>query len=161
MLIEDRLKELRDKINTKVPAGITISDVEFEGPELVIYTDDPKKFADQEDLIRVLARELRKRIVVRPNILEDPETAATKIKSVVPDNAGISDIFFDPDTGEVLIEAEKPGIVIGKNWATLRYITKSTCWTPRVFPAPSDGGLERLGGLLKPSGGHSKPHAPF
>jgi KH/beta-lactamase-domain protein len=136
MLIEDRLKELRDKINTKVPAGITISDVEFEGPELVIYTDDPKKFADQEDLIKVLARELRKRIVVRPNILEDPETAATKIKSVVPDNAGISDIFFDPDTGEVLIEAEKPGIVIGKNGATLRDITKNTCWTPKVVRTP-------------------------
>jgi len=136
MLIEDRLKELRDKINTKVPGGIIISDVEFEGPELVIYTDDPKKFADQEDLIKILARDLRKRIVVRPNILEDPETAATKIKSVVPENAGISDIFFDPDTGEVLIEAEKPGIVIGKNGATLRDITKNTCWTPKVVRTP-------------------------
>ncbi|MDK2974570.1 MAG: uncharacterized protein PWP08_941 [Methanofollis sp.] len=136
MLIEDKLKELRDKINTKVPDGIIISDVEFEGPELVIYTDDPKKFADQEDLIRVLARDLRKRIVVRPNILEDPETAATKIRSVVPENAGISDISFDPDTGEVLIEAEKPGIVIGKNGATLRDITKNTCWTPKVVRTP-------------------------
>jgi len=136
MLIEDRLKELRDKINTKVPGGIIISDVEFEGPELVIYTDDPKKFADQEDLIKILARDLRKRIVVRPNILEDHETAATKIKSVVPENAGISDIFFDPDTGEVLIEAEKPGIVIGKNGATLRDITKNTCWTPKVVRTP-------------------------
>ncbi|TAJ44117.1 beta-CASP ribonuclease aCPSF1 [Methanofollis fontis] len=136
MLIEDRLKELRDKINAKVPAGISISDVEFEGPELVIYTDDPKKFADQEDLIKVLARELRKRIVVRPNILEDPETAATKIQGVVPENAGITDIFFDPDTGEVLIEAEKPGVVIGKNGATLREITKNTCWTPKVVRTP-------------------------
>ncbi|MBQ4415883.1 MAG: beta-CASP ribonuclease aCPSF1, partial [Methanomicrobium sp.] len=71
MLIEDRLKELKDKINSKVPAGINVSDVEFEGPELVIYTDDPKKFADEADLIKLLARDLRKRIVVRPNILED------------------------------------------------------------------------------------------
>ena len=51
MLIEERLKELKDKINEKVPSGITVSDVEFEGPELVIYTDDPKKFADEADLI--------------------------------------------------------------------------------------------------------------
>jgi len=72
MLIEERLKELKDKINEKVPSGITVSDVEFEGPELVIYTDDPKRFADEADLIRVLARDLRKRIVVRRMSLKIP-----------------------------------------------------------------------------------------
>ena len=136
MLIEDRLKELKDKINSKVPAGINVSDVEFEGPELVIYTDDPKKFADEADLIKLLARDLRKRIVVRPNILEDPEKATTMINAVVPEGAGITDMFFDPDTGEVLIEAEKPGVVIGKNGATLRDITKEIGWTPKVVRTP-------------------------
>ncbi|MBP2132325.1 KH/beta-lactamase-domain protein [Methanomicrobium sp. W14] len=136
MLIEDRLKELKEKINAKVPAGINVSEVEFEGPELVIYTDDPKKFADEADLIKILARDLRKRIVVRPNVLEDPEIATTKINAVVPDGAGITDIFFDPDTGEVLIEAEKPGVVIGKNGTTLRDITKEIGWTPKVVRTP-------------------------
>lgn len=136
MLIEDRLKELKDKINDKVPKGINVSNVEFEGPELVIYTDDPKKFADEADLIKILARDLRKRIVVRPNVLEDPEIAANEIRSVVPEGAGISDMFFDPDTGEVLIEAEKPGVVIGKNGTTLRDITKEIGWTPKVVRTP-------------------------
>ncbi len=136
MLIEDRLKELKDKINEKVPAGITVSDVEFEGPELVIYTDDPKKFADEADLIKLLARDLRKRIVVRPNVLEDPDRAIGEIKAVVAENAGITDIFFDADTGEVIIEAEKPGVVIGKNGATLREITKHIGWTPKVVRTP-------------------------
>ena len=115
MLIEERLKELKNKINEKVPKGISVSDVEFEGPELVIYTDDPKTFADQADLIKILARDLRKRIVVRPNVLEDPDKAILDIRAVVAENAGITDIYFDADTGEVLIEAEKPGVVIGKN----------------------------------------------
>lgn len=136
MVIEDRLKELRDKINEKVPAGITVSQVEFEGPELAIYTDDPKRFADEADLIRILARDLRKRIVIRPTILEEPEKAVNDIKSVVPEGAGITDIFFDADTGEVLIEAEKPGVVIGKNGATLREITKAIGWTPKVVRTP-------------------------
>jgi hypothetical protein len=136
MLIEERLKELKDKINEKVPSGITVSDVEFEGPELVIYTDDPKKFADEADLIRILARDLRKRIVVRPNVLEDPDRAVEEIRSVVAENAGITDIYFDADTGEVLIEAEKPGVVIGKNGATLREITKHIGWTPKVVRTP-------------------------
>ena len=136
MLIEERLKELKDKINDKIPSGITVSEVEFEGPELVIYTDDPKKFADEADLIKILARDLRKRIVVRPNVLEDPDRAIQEIREVVTENAGITDIFFDADTGEVLIEAEKPGVVIGKNGATLREITKHIGWTPKVVRTP-------------------------
>ena len=136
MLIEDRLKELRDKINEQVPAGIRVAEVEFEGPELVIYTDDPKRFADEADLIRILARDLRKRIVVRPTTLEDPEKAATEIRAVVPESSGITDIFFDPDTGEVLIEAEKPGVVIGKNGITLREITRAYRMDAQGCPHP-------------------------
>ncbi|MBN1167935.1 MAG: beta-CASP ribonuclease aCPSF1 [Methanospirillaceae archaeon] len=136
MLIDERLKELHAKINKKIPAGITVSSVEFEGPELVLYTDDPKAFADQADLIRILARDLRKRIVVRPTILEDPERASAAIKRVVGENAGITDIFFEADTGEVLIEAEKPGVVIGKNGSTLRDITKEIGWTPKAVRTP-------------------------
>jgi KH/beta-lactamase-domain protein len=136
MSIEDRLKELKAKVNALVPEGITVSQVEFEGPELVIYTDEPKKFADEPDLIKTLARDLRKRIVVRPNVLEDPEKAATEIRQVVPESGGITDIYFDADTGEVLIEAQKPGVVIGKNGATLREISKAIGWTPKVVRTP-------------------------
>jgi len=136
MLIDERLEEFKRKINAKVPAGISVSEVEFEGPELVIYTDDPKKFAEEADLIKILARDLRKRIVVRPNVLEDPEVAAGRIRNVVPDNAGITDMFFDPDTGEVIVEAEKPGVVIGKNGSTLRDITREIGWTAKVVRTP-------------------------
>lgn len=136
MLIEERLKEIQEKIKKKVPKGIKVASVEFEGPELVIYTDDPKTFADQDDLIKILARDIRKRIVVRPTILEDPERAASAIRRVVGENGGISDIFFEADSGEVLIEAEKPGVVIGKNGATLRDITREIGWTPKVVRTP-------------------------
>ena len=71
MQAEDRLRELKDTINQKVPRGVTVTDVEYEGPELVIYTDDPKRFAEEQDLIKTIARDLRKRIVVRPNLLDD------------------------------------------------------------------------------------------
>ncbi|MDD1725078.1 MAG: beta-CASP ribonuclease aCPSF1 [Methanospirillum sp.] len=136
MLIEERLKDIHEKIKKKVPKGINVASVEFEGPELVIYTDDPKTFADQEDLIKILARDLRKRIVVRPTILEDPERASSAIRRVVGESAGITDIFFEADSGEVLIEAEKPGVVIGKNGSTLRDITREIGWTPKVVRTP-------------------------
>ncbi|MDO5846105.1 MAG: beta-CASP ribonuclease aCPSF1 [Methanocorpusculum sp.] len=136
MQVEERLKELKETINKKVPRGVEVTDVEYEGPEMVIYTDNPEKFAAEQDLIKTLARDLRKRIVVRPNILGDTEVAYDMVKKVVPEGAGITDIFFDTDTGEMLIEAEKPGVVIGKNGSTLRDITMKTGWTPKVVRTP-------------------------
>ena len=120
-------------MQSKLPPDINVTGLEFEGPELVIYTDDPKKLADDGEIIRNLAKELRKRVVVRPDlkVLADPELAKTKIQEVVPKEAVLTDYYFDGETGEVQIEAEKPGLVIGRHGATLREITKLIGWTPK------------------------------
>ena len=138
MSVEQVLDELKVKITKKLPVGVTISNVEFEGPELVIYTPEPKKFADNGDIIRNLAKDLRKRLVVRPDpgVLASPEVVIEKISKIVPEDAGITSHYFEPDTGEVIIEAEKPGIVIGRHGNTLREITKEIGWTPKVVRTP-------------------------
>ena len=138
MSVEDVLFELKRKVQSKLPPDINVTGLEFEGPELVIYTDDPKKLADDGDIIRNLAKELRKRVVVRPDlkVLADPETAKTKIQEVVPKEAVLTNYYFDGETGEVQIEAEKPGLVIGRHGATLREITKLIGWTPKVVRTP-------------------------
>ncbi|MDW7726170.1 MAG: beta-CASP ribonuclease aCPSF1 [Candidatus Methanoperedens sp.] len=138
MTVEDLLKELKQDIREKLPKDITISDVDFEGPELVIYTEEPRKFADNGDLVKNLAKELRKRLVVRPDpkVLASPEEAIAAIMRIVPPESGISNHYFDIDTGEVVIEAEKPGLVIGRHGETLRDITKEIAWTPKVVRTP-------------------------
>lgn len=138
MSVEQVLEELKQKIITKLPSGVTISHIEFEGPELVVYTPEPKKFADNGDIIRNLAKDLRKRLVVRPDpgVLADPEIVVEMITKIVPEEAGITSHYFDHDTGEVIIEAEKPGIVIGRHGNTLREITKEIGWTPKVVRTP-------------------------
>jgi uncharacterized protein len=138
MSVEQVLEELKAKISKKLPAGVTISLIEFEGPELVIYTPEPKKLADNGDVIRNLAKDLRKRLVVRPDpgVLADPDVVIEMIGKIVPEDAGITSHYFDPDTGEVIIEAEKPGIVIGRHGSTLREITKEIGWTPKVVRTP-------------------------
>ncbi|HIH86284.1 MAG TPA: beta-CASP ribonuclease aCPSF1 [Methanosarcinales archaeon] len=138
MSVEQVLEELKAKITKKLPAGVTLSLIEFEGPELVIYTPEPKKLADNGDVIRNLAKDLRKRLVVRPDpgVLADPDVVIEMISRIVPEDAGISSHYFDPDTGEVIIEAEKPGIVIGRHGNTLREITKEIGWTPKVVRTP-------------------------
>ncbi len=90
MGIEDVLSDLKTKIRDKLPKGVTISDIEFEGPELVLYTTDPKSFADNGDIIRSLAKDLRMRIVVRPDpkMLAEPEEAIKRIAEIVPAGIG-------------------------------------------------------------------------
>ncbi len=138
MSVEEVLLELRRKIQSRLPADINVTGLEFEGPELVIYTDDPRRLADDGEIIRSLAKDLRKRVVVRPDlkVLMDPEEAIKKIQEVVPAEAVLTNYYFDGETGEVVIEAEKPGLVIGRHGATLREITKLIGWTPKVVRTP-------------------------
>ncbi len=138
MVIEDILEQLKRKIETNLPKGVSISEVEFEGPQLVIYTEEPRKFADDGNIVRNLAKILRTRIVVRPDpkVLIPPEESMDLIKKTVPDESVITNFHFDPDVGEVIIEAEKPGLVIGKHGETLREITKNVGWTPKVVRTP-------------------------
>ncbi|WP_254273762.1 beta-CASP ribonuclease aCPSF1 [Haloarcula marina] len=136
--VDKQLEDVRATIDEEVPNRITISDVTYEGPELVIYTRDPKEFASDGDLVRRLASKLRKRITVRPDpdVLTHPDTAEDEILALLPDDAGVSDMEFLADTGEVLIKAEKPGRVIGRRGETLREITKAVGWTPDVVRTP-------------------------
>ena len=138
MSVEEVLFELKRKVQSKLPPDVNVTGLEFEGPELVIYTDDPKKLADDGDIIRNLAKELRKRVVVRPDlkVLAEPEISIIKIQEVVPKEAVLTNYYFDGETGEVQIEAEKPGLVIGRHGATLREITKLIGWTPKVVRTP-------------------------
>jgi KH/beta-lactamase-domain protein len=136
--VDTQLEELESKITAELPADISVSDVTYEGPELVIYTRDPKRFAKNGELIRNLAGKLRKRITIRPDphALSSPRHANKQVREVIPEEAGITGLDFHEDTGEVVIEAEKPGIVIGRGGSTLREITRQVGWTPEVVRTP-------------------------
>jgi hypothetical protein len=136
--VDTQLEELKSEIEEEVPSTISITDVKYEGPELVVYTRDPKEFAGDGNLVRNLASKLRKRITVRPDpeVLSSPETARQNVLDVIPEEAGVSELDFHEDTGEVVIEAEKPGMVIGRHGSTLREITQKVGWTPEVVRTP-------------------------
>ena len=136
--VDDILKEMREIINQMVPREAKITDIEFEGPELVIYVKNPEAIMQDGDLIKNLAKVLKKRISVRPDpdVLLPPERAEGLIREIVPSEAEITNISFDPSVGEVIIEAKKPGLVIGKNGETLRKITQKVHWAPRVVRTP-------------------------
>ncbi|MDV3103394.1 beta-CASP ribonuclease aCPSF1 [Thermococcus waiotapuensis] len=136
--VEDILKDIRAVIEQMVPKEAKVTEVEFEGPELVIYVKNPEAIMKDGDLIKNLAKVLKKRISVRPDsdILLPPEKAEEMIRQIVPPEAEITNISFDPSVGEVIIEARKPGLVIGKNGETLRLIAQKVYWAPKAVRTP-------------------------
>ena len=136
--VDKQLEDVKATIDEEVPRRISVSDVTYEGPELVIYTRDPKEFAANSDLVRRLASKLRKRITVRPDpdVLAPPAEAEEAIRELIPEEAGVMDLNFHADTGEVVVQAQKPGVVIGRRGSTLREITQEVGWTPEVVRTP-------------------------
>ena len=121
-----------------VPEG-KISDAAFEGANIVLYTKDKEFFFDNEGVIKKVVDEFKKRIELRPDpsICMEMEKAEKAIKKLLPEEAGVSQIIFEPHMSMVIIEAEKPGLVIGKQGALLKDIRKSTLWVPLIKRTPA------------------------
>jgi len=135
-------KEVLDRtikeIHEELPKNSEISKIEFEGPEVAVYSRNPRVLVDDETIVKELAKKLRKRIVIR----SDPEVRLPKdetiflVNELVGKEGEITNIDFDELVGEVIIEALKPGIIIGKAGEMLRTIIARTLWRPRVMRTP-------------------------
>jgi KH/beta-lactamase-domain protein len=121
-----------------VPKEVEVTRIEYEGSTLAVYTKKPELLVEQSSLIADIVNVIRKRIVVRSDpSVRLPEKEAERIaKSIIPAEAEVTDINFDPSLGEIIIEAKKPGLVIGKNGAVLQEIIRQTKWRPHVLRSP-------------------------
>ncbi len=138
MSIEDILNDAKSVIKKIVPDHVEITQVDFEGPTIVIYTKNMEVFSDGNELIRQIAQQLRRRITVRPDpsLLVPQEEAEKTIRETIPAEAQITGIYFDMEAGEVTIEALSPGMVIGRHGSVLNELRKKIGWAPTVVRTP-------------------------
>ncbi len=131
----DILKEILDHL----PSNAEITSSCFEGANIILYTKNKEFFLNKGGIIKEIVNIFKKRIELRPDpsIVEDVEKAKEKIKKIIPEDANITNIIFDPQRSVVIIEAEKPGAAIGKSGEILREIRKTTLWVPIVRRTPS------------------------
>src|SRR3989338_11530933 len=113
----EKIKQIKETVLNNLPKEARITGVEVEGPEVAIYTQNPKAFFENENLIAKVAFELKKRVNLRTDksLLLEQDKAEKKIKEIVPIEADIKSIAFNPAFSEVVIESIKPGLVIGKD----------------------------------------------
>ncbi len=129
----DILKTITDQLETN------ITEAGFEGANIVLYTDNENFFKTGEAKIKEIVDQVKKRIELRVDkkILLDKEKTEAEIKKIVPKDAEIVNIIFDIQRSIVIIEAKKPGMVIGKQGSILEEIRKKTLWTPQIQRAPA------------------------
>ncbi|MFA5019643.1 MAG: beta-CASP ribonuclease aCPSF1 [Candidatus Pacearchaeota archaeon] len=124
--------DILKQITAELPKAI--SDECFEGANIVLYTDNVEFFKEAESKIKELVNQFKKRIELRADekILESEEKTEAVIRSIIPVEAEITNIIFDKHRSIVIIEAKKPGLVIGKQGGLLQEIKEKTLWIPHV-----------------------------
>jgi len=129
----DILKTITDKLHGKV------TEANFEGANIVLYTDNENFFKEGESQIKEIVNEIKKRIELRADqkILPTQEKTEKDIREIIPPDAEITNIIFDFHRSIVVIEAKKPGLVIGKQGSILEEIKNKTLWTPQIQRSPA------------------------
>ncbi|HTY43862.1 MAG TPA: beta-CASP ribonuclease aCPSF1 [Patescibacteria group bacterium] len=129
----DILKQITEQLNNRV------KEANFEGANIVLYTDNQNLLNEGEGKIKELVEQVKKRIELRADqsILMKEEQAEKEIRAIVPPEAEITNIIFDVQRSIVVIEAKKPGMVIGKMGSILDEVKKKILWTPQVQRSPA------------------------
>jgi len=133
-MVSEIIKEI-----LKVVPKEKITDAVFEGANIVLYTKDTDFFKDDGGVIRAAVNKIKKRIELRPDpsLCMDLEAAEKFFREKIPEEAILGNIIFDSQRSIVIIEAEKPGLVIGRQGETLQEIKAKTHWIPQVKRTPT------------------------
>ncbi len=132
------MTDILKTIEEELPKGV-ISSSNFEGANIVVYTSNKKFFEEGDADIKAVVNKIKKRVELRIDIdhLLEQEKTEEFIKKIIPEESEITQIIFDVQRSIVVIEAKKPGMVIGKSGSLLKEIKKQTLWTPQVQRSPA------------------------
>ena len=121
------MADIIKEILKSLPAD-KISEANFEGANIVLYTKDRDFFLNNNGIIKQVVDTIKKRVELRPDpsITMDMEEAEKEIRAIIPEEAGVDQVIFDPQRSRVIIEADKPGLAIGKQGSLLRDIRTRT-----------------------------------
>ena len=116
-----------------------ISSANFEGANIVLYTDEIDFLVNNDGKIRELVGKFKKRIELRADskLLKTEEETERIIREIVPKESELTSILFDPQRSIVVIEAKRPGLVIGKSGGLLKEIKEQTLWIPQIQRSPA------------------------
>ena len=89
--------EVKSKISKMVPKDLEYK-VDLEAATVAIVTNEPERFGSRSGLTGEIAKAIKRRVVIRPDesILLSEEDSISEIKSIIPEDAGLNEFYFDP-----------------------------------------------------------------
>ncbi|MCK5477228.1 MAG: MBL fold metallo-hydrolase, partial [Candidatus Aenigmarchaeota archaeon] len=117
-----------------LPPNSMITKFIFEGADIVLYTKSKNFFLEGGTQLKELISRIRKRIIIMPDeLIMVPEIKAKEmLLKILPKDALVGDILFEPEFGRVIIRSQKPGLIIGKSGEGFKKIKKEIFWMPCV-----------------------------
>jgi len=130
-------KEIRDEIGKIVPKDIEYQ-VTLEAASIAIITKEPVKFGGGDGLVGKIAKHIKRRVVIRPDpsIMLGEEEAIKVLNEVIPEEAGITDTWFDGAISTIIVHCEDPGLAVGKRGANLKELRDKVGWLVNVERTP-------------------------
>lgn len=130
------MAKILNEIKKELPED-KIATIEFEGANIVVYTNSKEFLFEGKSTIREIVGKFKKRIELRADntLLLDIEEAKEKIKKLLPD---VSQFEFKFDTARslLILEVDNVGAAVGKQGANLKEIQKHTFWSVVVRRIP-------------------------
>jgi uncharacterized protein len=127
---------LANVILPSVPPESKITSAKFEGPNISLYTLNPKfSLTELTYYLSSLSRSLKKRFTIKtdPSIRLSEEETRTAILKVLPGGVSISAIFCDDATGEVVLEVNHPELITPN---MIISIAENTGWIAHTLRSP-------------------------
>jgi uncharacterized protein len=127
------MADILKTIEEQLPRGVVTSTI-FEGANIIVYTSDVAFLKNGDPKIKEIVNTIKKRIELRADksILMDHDKTEAEIRRIIPNEAELSTIIFDPQRSMVVVETKKPGIAIGKGGLLLREIKEATHWSVQI-----------------------------
>ena len=132
----DRESPAAKKILEALPPESQISAARFEGPNIALYTKNPKfSLTELTYHLSSLSRSIKKRFVVRtdPSIRLPEDETREAISKLLPKEVIVSAVFCDEATGEVVLEVNKPEVIDAD---MVIKIAQSTGWISHTRLSP-------------------------
>ena len=119
-----------------LPPEAQITTARFEGPNIALYTKNPKfSLTELTYHLSSLSRSLKKRFVVRtdPSIRMPEDETREAISKLLPKEIVVSAVFCDEATGEVVREVNRPEVIDAE---MVIKIAQSTGWISHTRLSP-------------------------
>src|SRR5919202_1772848 len=130
-------EEMVGKIILKsIPSDSQITLVRFEGPNIALYTKNPKfALTDLTYFFSSLSKTLKKRFIIRtdPSVRLPEDQTRNVVTKLLPKDVQVSAIFCDEATGEIVLEVTKPEAI---DPSMLVQIAQSTGWIAHTRRSP-------------------------